>query len=287
MAFWMTAITISMRPNYCLRPDLADITIHLFLSMILPFSESCCFEMDDLKPYSYTDLKQKEIRIIHLYPGEPTDTVFIEISHEKLIDGIPDYHALSWEWGLEPATASIRIKDKTSTDSEVRTMKVKPNLAAALKHLRLNKIRRLWVDAICIDQIEQGTSSTNTTREVDIRKNQEKSDQISRMSDIYGMAQMVCVWLGEAKHESADAIQLIRRLGDLEDFDGLATLEKFASELQALIRLLKRGWFSRRWVVQVSSCSNHLSVILLTCSLGDRISSRCYSLLRQRRNQLG
>jgi hypothetical protein len=243
--------------------------------------------MDDLKPYSYTELKQKEIRIIHLYPGEPTDTVFIEISHEKLIDDIPEYHALSWEWGLEPATASVRIKDKTSTDSEVRTMKVKPNLAAALKHLRLNKIRRLWVDAICIDQIEQGSSSTSTTREVDIRKNQEKSDQISRMSDIYGMAQMVCVWLGEAKHESANAIQLIRRLGDLEDFNGLATLEKFASELQALIRLLKRGWFSRRWVVQVSSYSNHSSIMLLTCFLGDRISSRCYSLLRQRGNKLG
>jgi hypothetical protein len=104
------------------------------------------------KEYQYTDILQKnEIRVSHLQPGEPNDTIVIEISKEVLNDDTPPYHALSWEWGEGSHTKSIRAKDKDSTVAEIRTMNIRSNLYVALKHLRLqDKVRRLWVDAICI-----------------------------------------------------------------------------------------------------------------------------------------
>jgi hypothetical protein len=54
----------------------------------------------DVRPkrYAYKRLEDDEIRILHLQPGEPKDTIFIEISHEQLNDNITNYYALSWEW---------------------------------------------------------------------------------------------------------------------------------------------------------------------------------------------
>jgi Heterokaryon incompatibility protein (HET) len=114
------------------------------------------------RPYEYQPLKDDEIRILHLQSGEMNDTIFIEISHEKLSGKIKPYHALSWEWGPGLPNHEIRIKDKGSNDSNVWTIKIKPNLAVALRHLRLrHAIRRLWVDAICINQIEQTDETQN------------------------------------------------------------------------------------------------------------------------------
>jgi hypothetical protein len=208
------------------------------------------------KEYKYEALEENEIRILHLQPGERNDSVFVEISHEELNAEIVKYHALSWQWGREKASEVIRIKHKEK--DKIWTMKIMPNLLAALKHLRMkDKILSLWVDAICIEQIEQGDNSL-TSVNPDERKNLEKSNQVSIMTKIYGMAENVCVWLGEERDDSAKAIELVNRLVQLKGFDHIAGLESkisgysLGNDLEALIKLLKRGWFSRRWVVQVT-----------------------------------
>lgn len=206
------------------------------------------------KKYKHRPLGEKQIRILHLQPGERNDSVFVEISHENLDAKIVKYHALSWQWDGQKASEVIRIKhkDEDNTDPDIWTMEIMANLLAALKHLRMkDKILRLWVDAICIEQIEQDDNLH------DEEKNLEKSNQISIMTDIYEMAENVCVWLGEESEDSAKAIELVNRLVQLKDFDDIAGLESKISghsngnDLGALIKLLKRGWFSRRWVVQV------------------------------------
>ena len=141
-------------------------------------------------------LKKNEIRVLHLQPGEPNDTIVIELSpREVLKDDIPPYHALSWEWGEGRPTKSIRAIDKDSPEAEIRTMKIRPNLFVALKHLQWrHKIRRLWVDAICINQTEPDQTtvddldqdlprdtSENMENSIQKRKNDEKSHQIAMM----------------------------------------------------------------------------------------------------------
>jgi hypothetical protein len=225
------------------------------------------------KEYEYTgNLKKNEIRVLHLQPGEPNDTIVIELSKEVLNDDIPHYHALSWEWGEGRPTKSIRIKDKDSTEAEIRTMKIRPNLFVALKHLQWrHKIRRLWVDAICINQTEPDQTkvddldqdltrdtSENMENRIPKRKNHEKSNQIAMMNQIYGLATEVCVWLGEESKDSDAAMQFINDLAELKDFASIIAARSntnsnysIGTDLEALIGLLKRGWFSRRWVVQV------------------------------------
>jgi hypothetical protein len=213
--------------------------------------------------YKYRPLKENlnEIRILHLQPGERNDSVFVEISHEELNAGIGEYDALSWQWGSDRASEVIRIKhkDKDNTDPKIWTMKIMPNLMVALKHLRMeDQILRLWVDAICIEQIEQGNNSP-TSIDADEQKNLEKSNQISIMTKIYGMAANVAVWLGGEEEDTAKAIGLVNILVHPKGFDHITGLESKTSDysiendLNALIKLLKRGWFSRRWVVQVRS----------------------------------
>jgi len=192
--------------------------------------------------YHYEKLGHKEIRILHLRPGEKKDSIFVEITKEKLDGTIKDYNALSWQWGNETATQKIRIKNNGA--SQIWRLPIRLNLFNALKQLRdCNDTVRLWVDAICINQQPEN--------------NTEKSIQISLMTKIYGLAKEVSVWLGEASDDSARAIDFVNKLVNLDDENHIAGLDRTgfdnedqARDLESLIKLLKRGWFSRRWVVQ-------------------------------------
>ena len=95
----------------------------------------------------------------------------------------PGFAALSYSWGNHPADASLSIS--TSDDPEVdRTgLSVSSDLLCAIQNIkRINSLRWLWVDAICINQAN----------------NEEKSDQVTMMKTIYAAANRVYVWLGNA-----------------------------------------------------------------------------------------
>ena len=114
------------------------------------------------------------------------------------------------------------------------TLKVTRNLWLALRAFRcLKDRRRLWVDALCIDQ----TSIP------------ERNYQVSIMSTIYQESTEVCVWLGEATPEYVQAICFIKQI-NIETFDNLAHDGKNSAEWIALHPLMKRPWFKRRWIVQ-------------------------------------
>ncbi|OCL14918.1 HET-domain-containing protein [Glonium stellatum] len=137
------------------------------------------------------------------------------------------YEALSYCWGSESPSSPILV-------NESYQISVRANLESALRRLRhKEKSRYLWIDAICINQ-------------EDI---QEKAHQVARMADIYNEAGQVNVWLGEENEDSALAIDFIKRhLLNLEEFDYLTTVPA-KREWSALARLLRRPWFTRRWVI--------------------------------------
>ena len=70
------------------------------------------------------------------------------------------------------------------------------------------------------------------------------------MDGVYSGASEVCIWLGDAGKNSDLALSFISRVVILDDFDRLVADRRTPHEWTALSDLMKREWFSRRWVVQ-------------------------------------
>ena len=92
------------------------------------------------------------------------------------VQGAHSYEAISYAWGELDYCRKLTL-------AEHGVLKIRPSLFGALQHLRQKDVtRRLWVDAVCIDQ----------------SNNLEKAAQVTRMAEIFGRAKSVLVWIGEA-----------------------------------------------------------------------------------------
>lgn len=236
-----------------------------------------------LSGYKYTRLKEGEIRILRLQDSKSRDNeIHCELETIRLNDpNRPAYDALSYTWGGDEAIWEIKVQDfRTSKDEKTPAETTAPsedssqtrstswrrtelwkrgggmssknfyitsNLKEALRSFReKDEVLMLWVDAICINQ----------------KDIEEKNEQVSRMAEIYGQADAVRVWLGNETDDSEMAIKHIIAMQDLPRLDSLVETKyekKFVSETgkdarparwYALATLIRRPWFTRRWVVQ-------------------------------------
>jgi hypothetical protein len=73
---------------------------------------------------------------------------------------------------------------------------------------------------------------------------QEKEYQIQLMAKIYGLANRVVVYLGEAADDSDQALEDIRVAA--EDESTKSSISEKSQE--AVLKLVKRQWFRRIWV---------------------------------------
>ncbi|KAI8965639.1 HET-domain-containing protein [Daldinia sp. FL1419] len=184
--------------------------------------------------YSYKDLcplddPATELRVLEIANNGRDPVECRLVKHQE---GLP-YSTLSWCWGRpgQEREAEIRILQS----SRSYTFPVPQNLESAIRALRRNGQLRVWIDYICIDQ----------------KNMDEKNLQVPMMASIYGGADCVYVWLGDEKDNSKLAIDFIRnRVLDLGRFDRLTRDNQTAKEWQALSALMRRRWFSRRWIVQ-------------------------------------
>jgi hypothetical protein len=101
----------------------------------------------------------------------------------------------------------------------------------------------MWVDAICINQHDK----------------EEKTAQIARMWEIYRNATRVCIWLGEGKKSSYDAMRFITEIVDSESDDIFRDKGRIP-RWRDLADLMRNDWFSRRWVVQEVALAKEASV---------------------------
>ena len=122
--------------------------------------------------YTPLDIENYEIRILTILPGPPTLVLRCTLEKTSLITP-SKYTALSYCWGDPTVTENIIIGD---VDTPVTV-----NLADALRQLRAMGVDRIWVDALCINQMDR----------------QEKSLQIRNMKFIYSTADIVYAWLGK------------------------------------------------------------------------------------------
>lgn len=127
------------------------------------------------------------------------------------------------------------------------TFHIRRNLYQALLRLRRkDSIVNLWVDAICINQSQDGM--------------REKADQLAMMAEIYRSAANVCIWLGEEFEAGTEGCQLIRQIMNLREFDSLMATPTSKSRWMQLIQMMKAPWFSRRWVIQEIAFSRSATI---------------------------
>jgi hypothetical protein len=129
-----------------------------------------------------------EVRILTILPGHPDDTIRCMLEKSTLTNH-SKYTALSYCWGDVKETTNILVDNVT--------VAITANLADALWQLRRLEISRVWVDALCISQIDP----------------KEKSFQIRYMKDIFSGAEEVYAWLGSRGTDTAmDAMEFLRSL---------------------------------------------------------------------------
>ena len=178
------------------------------------------------KVWQQTPIPRNGFRILKLWGGSgPLEGDLICCS-----ENAPEYEALSYTWGANK-TDAIRI----FSGGGVYEVPVTSNLSFALQCLRFRQeARYLWVDALCINQDDAI----------------EKSQQIRKMASIYNNAQRVLVWLGQGDDDSERALGFVHRINNLGEFERLIEDEKSVKDWNALLEVMTRKWFSRRWVIQ-------------------------------------
>ncbi|KAI1161055.1 heterokaryon incompatibility protein-domain-containing protein [Nemania serpens] len=184
-----------------------------------------------LQPYQYQPLPPSaHTRIIVLEPSLDAAAPLVCGIEELRVELDEGFQALSYTWG-EPSFTETLIVNNTSF------LHITPNLRDALRRFRFPfNSRRLWVDAICINQHDE----------------EEKSTQIPSMDVIYRGASAVLVWLGTYPTQAACLASIKaypRRLGKERSPGSRAGRQEHSELLMWVSSLVKLPWFSRRWIV--------------------------------------
>lgn len=161
--------------------------------------------------------KPLAIQILDLLPScTLKGPIHCELRHHSLDEDVP-YEAVSYAWGDPEPGYTVFVNGS-------HTLEVTPNCLDVLISLRRRFHRRtLWIDAICIDQRDVGTSKRERDRQVKI------------MGDIYRKAQKVLIWLGPGQPSTARTIARLKLIAKVEaaakraglKFDFLWTLENY------------------------------------------------------------
>ena len=136
--------------------------------------------------FSYDrSLKGRNIRLIHLVPNEDNAQVRFTLTEHPL-ETSTRFDALSYTWG--------DAADRVEAVCNGWPILITRTLYGALRQFRrLRRTGLLWVDAVCIDQ----------------QNDEEKTQQIRMMRDIYSLASEVFIWLGEADTNTEHASQML------------------------------------------------------------------------------
>ena len=195
--------------------------------------------------YETLSVEQREIRLLTVSSLRDIPSCVQCTLRVVSINACEDFMALSYAWGDPTDTISLEVNGQI--------LQVTQNLYSALQHLSqmVNNLV-IWVDAICINQLDFS----------------ERANQVKMMGDIYGSARHVLVWLGNAFEDSHLGLDMIEKLGnayhDLRDRElAIAHVSGFQHDEPwiAISRLLKHPWWARVWTLQEVILAKEASVV--------------------------
>lgn len=209
-----------------------------------------------LKPYQYQPLSTPDsIRVLCLEPAKKKDTPLrgYIIQYDRFaelakVHSRRKYCAVSYAWGTPEFTEHLEITDPNQNAGST-TLLITLGVKTMLQHFRKpDKKQYLWIDAICLNQNDQA----------------EKTNQIPLMGEIYAQAYKSKFWLGVDDGLKAAKVFAYFRcsasmptLAVLEQNLPFPNHEEFASQVK---RLLKRTWFTRRWILQEARLSQNATM---------------------------
>lgn len=214
--------------------------------------------------YQTLDTSKQQIRLLLLHSRSGQEALCCTMQTTSF-DGSDqeDYEALSYCWGADTRDTSIKVRyiPSSTTDSEFRSsefhdLPINKSLHEALMHLRpaSGPPRRIWADAICINQDDV----------------KERSYQVTQMPSIYGKASRVVIWLGPSNAIRRECFHKAKAIEELfhkddepskvytrEEIDRLEDhLVSTEMPLEVLMsfptkwRQCEFEWFRRTWVLQ-------------------------------------
>jgi hypothetical protein len=218
-------------------------------------------------PWSLQETAAGEFLAFNVVNGE-THTLHLDsenseplLAQEQIPEYEPRYEALSYTWGKDTILEFAAVEICGQQDQKLG---LRPNLASALRHLRLPAdIRVLWIDAICINQDDV----------------EERNKQVKRMTDIYTLAHRVVAWLGDEEQSSEQAFAVLRHVGRQlrSTKSGRVIAAPNAEEKrlwrndtppsfsehdwQAVMTLVQRPWFYRIWCWQEIKLGGHAALL--------------------------
>jgi hypothetical protein len=182
---------------------------------------------------------QSEIRLLKIHPGRSEDPIETSLITVDLMRA-PPYEALSYVWGSPRYQSTISVNGFA--------MPTFKGVFRAMQALRKPDTERLvWIDAICINQ----------------HNINEQSCQVSMMSDIYGMAGSVVVYLGDATEDTSEAIRVLQYFLDPNGMtEEPPWMHLKLSEVENVLQdILRRSWFERVWTVQEATLARHTTLV--------------------------
>lgn len=194
----------------------------------------------------------QSIRLLILQPASSPGAPLVCDLQEVLLSEKPKYEALSYAWG-DPVFSKQLLLPNGS-------LNVTKSLYLALACFRLeDKVRAIWADAVCINQIDH----------------EEKGKQVVLMGEIYRRSQRVLVWLGPGDQYTGNVINILKQLAAESDRYGVQrgpdgfivgdwagaeaatgsvkeALENVAIDFDwsGADEIFGLPWFSRMWIVQ-------------------------------------
>jgi hypothetical protein len=192
----------------------------------------------------YEPLQSNEIRLFYLEPGSksPHDSLRLSIFINHL-ECLPPYEALSYVWGDNSNPISITVNEQQ--------FYIGRNLYDALIELRaeMSPRRIFWVDAICINQLNES----------------EKSHQVARMVEIYDKAFSTTMWIGKEDKALGSALHDVQGLNKSTRVNNLGQDDElsytFGNKLpHSMDLIMSQAYFSRSWITQEVAVSKCLTV---------------------------
>jgi hypothetical protein len=200
--------------------------------------------------FRYGPIEEREIRLVRLLPGPRGSPIECEMVHSNLDLEPEPWECLSYMWGDPSNPELININGSV--------VQIRQNLQLALEAIREEgNSRTVWIDALCINQIDA----------------LEVSKHVSTMGEIYRRANKVLVWLGQSSDDS-DFLFDGHIIPDETWPDSYKWGGPFDSRTaNAMLAFYCRPYWTRVWILQE---------ILVAGSLEFFCGDRCMSMRKYR-----